>query len=426
MKTLSSLVILVLPLIMASVAGAWSSSVKNPQGALWHLQETGREQEAQALEAELRETLMRAPIQDFSILGGGVSKSWLAYFENNVVAVLKAEDPDVKDGALREVGAYVFDRALGLNMVPLTVERMIGGKKYTLQLYYPQQSDSQKNKRSEFHSPRLSDMGLFDYVIYNLDRDITTSHNVLIGSDGRLVAIDHGRVFFLESEYDLSLQEEELRGASKDFKQKLKSLNLSQVRQTLGPYMSSEVLQELMKRIQMVQKRLESLPGQELPKDEFPKQKIPKSFTFPLSLKSREIYSLKSFPNILKGSGDPLGFLGGLLSDQFNEQSPEFQRLQQEWSEYPDHEKISFLRLILQMDEKMNKQKYVPVVIQRLMERHVNDLPFVAKALSSQKMEDGYKKFLEYFRWGRALAPETNDYIQRFLAHPRCEAVLLY
>jgi hypothetical protein len=95
-----------------------------------------------------------------------------------------------------EVVAYEMDKLLGLNMVPPTVERSIGGQEGSLQLWIEggrlyeeviDQSPETKNWKQN-----LSRMQTFDNLICNPDRH---PGNIIVDSDWNMILIDHSQCF---------------------------------------------------------------------------------------------------------------------------------------------------------------------------------------------------------------------------------------
>jgi hypothetical protein len=95
-----------------------------------------------------------------------------------------------------EVVAYRFDKMIGLNMVPPTIERPIGARTGSLQLWidggtlYEDVQDQTPN--SVKWDRELSRMKLFDNLICNPDRHLG---NFMVDSDWHIILIDHSQCF---------------------------------------------------------------------------------------------------------------------------------------------------------------------------------------------------------------------------------------
>ena len=97
----------------------------------------------------------------------------------------------------RETAAYLISDALGWNLVPPTVLRNGTRGPGSVQFYVDHDSDAhyftvQEDAR---HSLQLRRLALFDCITNNADRK---SGHCLLGSDGRIWAIDHGLCFHTE------------------------------------------------------------------------------------------------------------------------------------------------------------------------------------------------------------------------------------
>lgn len=97
----------------------------------------------------------------------------------------------------RETAAYLISSALGWKLVPPTVLRNAPHGVGSVQFYVDHDSEAhyftvQADAR---FADQLRQLALFDYVTNNADRK---SGHCLIGSDGRMWAIDHGICFHVE------------------------------------------------------------------------------------------------------------------------------------------------------------------------------------------------------------------------------------
>jgi uncharacterized repeat protein (TIGR03843 family) len=97
----------------------------------------------------------------------------------------------------REVAAYELSRALGWDLVPVTVDRVgpfgIGSLQDLVDADFEQHYFTLYEE--EAHHPALKAMCAFDLVGNNTDRK---SGHVLLSRDGRILGIDHGLMFHHE------------------------------------------------------------------------------------------------------------------------------------------------------------------------------------------------------------------------------------
>lgn len=111
-------------------------------------------------------------------------------------------DRDFSDSWRYEIVAYRLDRALGLGLVPVTVERRIGRDRGSLQEWVEDtgsfrdvvESGDQRIRGDEALLLRhLTEMYVLDALIANADR---TFDNILLDPDGdRFFLVDHSRSF---------------------------------------------------------------------------------------------------------------------------------------------------------------------------------------------------------------------------------------
>lgn len=246
------------------LAGGVAPSADHPQGELWLLLEQGKKTEANSLELHLTDILQSSSIRKTSFVGLGISGAHFVQFDNNIFAVLKTSDPDFPESYLREVAAYKLDRLLGLNMVPLTVLRDIQGQTHSLQLYYPRDIDydrGETRKRSDL-APRIPDLAIFDFIVGNEDRVPVIERNAIVGKDGRLVAIDHGRAF---TDAQAQLYLPNLEKISLEFRDALAQVTQIEVVESLRGLLAPENITQAWENILLVQKTLVLLKNESSP-----------------------------------------------------------------------------------------------------------------------------------------------------------------
>ncbi len=99
-----------------------------------------------------------------------------------------------------EIAAYRLDRLLGLGMVPVTVSRMVDGKRGSLQLWLEEAIDRKAREaygldvaHPELMPPQYAREKIFDALIGNPDRG--RSDELFILGESRLLLIDHSKAF---------------------------------------------------------------------------------------------------------------------------------------------------------------------------------------------------------------------------------------
>jgi uncharacterized repeat protein (TIGR03843 family) len=165
------------------------------------------DQTIQLSEAQVLKVLTKGKMAEQGLLPYSSNHSFLvtvAAEELTLPAVYKprrGESPlwDFEWGSLclRETAAYHISRSLGWDLVPPTVLRD-GSRGLGSVQFYVANSDNEHYftvQEDARYAPALRRLALFDLVINNADRK---SGHCLIGTDGRLWAIDHGVCFHTE------------------------------------------------------------------------------------------------------------------------------------------------------------------------------------------------------------------------------------
>jgi hypothetical protein len=199
----------------------------------------------------------------------GVTQPWKLTLEKDGVtrnAVWKNMSGIVgghKEGWLTEIAAYRLSKALGLNMVPPTVEREFRGNKGSCQLWV----DSWKNFEAitkEKLQPKgikytyfIRDLCLqraFDNLIANEDRH---QRNYLITEDWRMILIDHSRTFQTTAKFTKSLIYDEHFKEGKNFimdtlprkfYEAIKALTAASIREIVGDTLTDNEIAATMAR----------------------------------------------------------------------------------------------------------------------------------------------------------------------------------
>ena len=107
-----------------------------------------------------------------------------------------------RDDAIFECAAYALNRLLGLDNVPPTVRRKVGGKSGTLQTWVPNAITEKERVEKQIQFSRglaqwrwavqWQIVYIFDNLIANEDRN---RGNILLDPEGKLWMIDHTRAF---------------------------------------------------------------------------------------------------------------------------------------------------------------------------------------------------------------------------------------
>ena len=156
---------------------------------------------------------------------------------------------DFKDSWQFDVAAYELDKMLGLNMVPVTVERKYNGEKGAVQWWIENAMTEGDRKEKGLEPPdkdawnrAIFKVRLFDNLIYNIDRNLG---NLLITPDWKVWMIDHSRCF---KNLDTLKSQGDLNHFSISMIDALKKLNEAGVKEHCGKYLTIYEIRSMMKR----------------------------------------------------------------------------------------------------------------------------------------------------------------------------------
>ena len=158
-------------------------------------------------------------------------------------------EKDFKDSWMFEVAAYELDKLLGLNMVPVVVERRYDGTNGAL-VWWVQNAMSEKDRREKALTPpdperwnqAMFKIRLFDQLVYNIDRHLG---NFLITPDWKLWMLDCTRCFKNEN----SLRNGgEITRFSKSMIEGIKKLDEKILMERCGKWLSGYEIRAMLKR----------------------------------------------------------------------------------------------------------------------------------------------------------------------------------
>lgn len=223
------------------------------------------------------EFLMTADIVRSERIGEGVTKPWRLYLKKGGIEHTAAwKDVEAKSGGIadkwqHEIAAYRIDKLIGLNMIPVTVEREFKGKKGSLALWAENKYSLLKIMEDGIEIPesvfkQFDDMKyivrLFDSLIANDDR---TQQNTLYTADWRTIIFDHSRAFQSSRKYTEKLvngmkgikETEEgkpylIHCVPRALLEKVKALTLESIRQAAGPYLTDKESESVFARRKLV------------------------------------------------------------------------------------------------------------------------------------------------------------------------------
>lgn len=160
-----------------------------------------------------------------------------------------------------EVAAYELDKLLGLDMVPVTVERRLKRKRGALQIWMVDtMTELDRTKRKilvrdiEGWNRQMYKVRLFHNLTYNTD--FNNLGNILSDSDQRIHLIDHSRAFRTRKEL---LAEEDLTRFSAETVESLRTLDQKSLKAALGKWLSKAQIEALLVRRDLVLARVDQL-----------------------------------------------------------------------------------------------------------------------------------------------------------------------
>jgi hypothetical protein len=215
--------------------------------------------------AEVEAFLRTAPIERVEAVPVGVTKPTRVFFEPGGLvasAVVKHLPPGRHEGFWdsykSEIAAYELDRLLGLDMVPVTVERRVGEDLASVQLWVEncrllKQVDQSACPRPEDWAKQVCRQRVFDDLIANIDRN---AGNVLIDPEWNLILIDHSRAFATN---EMPFEKQSARIDRAMF-ERLKALDRAALDEHVRPWVLTEGnVKDILKRRDRIVARFEAL-----------------------------------------------------------------------------------------------------------------------------------------------------------------------
>ena len=161
------------------------------------------------------------------------------------------------------VAAYRLDRLLELGMIPPSVERSFNGKTGSFTWWVDDVlMDEGARLKKKVEAPvaktwneQMWHVRMFDQLIYNVDRNLG---NLLIDNDWRIWMIDHTRAFRV---YDVLKAQGNLSRMDRRVLERLKVLDKTTLKKTMGDYLSPSEIDTLLKRRDLIVQHFEKTPA---------------------------------------------------------------------------------------------------------------------------------------------------------------------
>jgi hypothetical protein len=172
-----------------------------------------------------------------------------------------------------EIAAYQFDKYLGLNMVPPTIEKRFREKRGSCQLWVNAWKSLRQIKQEKIKVPPIKVFyynralylqRAFDNLIGNEDRH---QNNYLFTEDWRMILIDHSRSFRTGGKWTKELIYTEkhkegsmvMRELPRALYEKIKSLNYEIIKGFVGEYLKDDEINAVLARKDLIIKEIEKL-----------------------------------------------------------------------------------------------------------------------------------------------------------------------
>ena len=250
-------------------------------GAQFELQEVELDARdlSQLSDQEIETILLQGRVVDRENLDVGVTlpeRLWLEYEGYRISAAFKHLDferkglthfekapPQLnfKDSFRYERAAYLLDRLLGLQMVPVTVLRNVKAHKGAVVAWVEDAITEQERLRLKLapEDTRLlirqrAAMRLFDALVYNIDNNL--GNQLWTRPDWRLHLIDHSRSFRQQSKLPESFANRPV-SLGPELYDVLRSLEGPQIEAALGEVLSPGEIKTLVARLELILEKIE-------------------------------------------------------------------------------------------------------------------------------------------------------------------------
>ena len=191
--------------------------------------------------AELEEYLRTAPVERIEEVPIGVTRPKRIFFAPGGLAssaTFKVLPMGRRSGYWEahrsEIAAYELDRLLGLDMVPVTIERRVGSELASVQMWVEgcrmiKDVDQAACPNPVEFAKQVCRQRVFDNLVANIDRN---AGNILVDGQWNMVLIDHSRAFASNT----MPFEKQMTRIDREMFAKLKALDEAGLMKTVRPW----------------------------------------------------------------------------------------------------------------------------------------------------------------------------------------------
>jgi hypothetical protein len=215
--------------------------------------------------AELEEYLRTAPVERIEEVPIGVTRPKRVFFAPGGLAssaTFKVLPMGRRSGYWEahrsEIAAYELDRLLGLDMVPVTVERRVGSDLASVQMWIEGCRMVRDVDQAACPSPlewakQTCRQRVFDNLIANIDRN---AGNILVDGQWNMILIDHSRAFASNT----MPFEKQMTRIDREMFAKLKALDEASLMKTVRPWVLGDArVRDILKRRDKIVAHFEKL-----------------------------------------------------------------------------------------------------------------------------------------------------------------------
>ncbi len=210
---------------------------------------------------EFEEYLKTATVEKVTNIPIGVTRPRRAYLAPGGLVgsfAWKPIRPGMQSGYFEsyksEIAAYELDKLLGLNMVPVVVERRVENELGAAVMWVEgvrSWESVQPLPKPATWGFQLARMKMFDDLISNSDRN---KGNLIVDADWHLYLIDHSRGFVTDTKLP-----QELQNIDRKLWDRMQALDEAGLKTTMGAWLDSRQIQALIRRRDAMKKKIDAL-----------------------------------------------------------------------------------------------------------------------------------------------------------------------